>query len=486
MAAPTTGGMILHLPFGYSVDWSSAAEVMVLATYLAFAIGCDYLWFILNPAFGLGRFPRGEVWWYSGPWIGRPAMEYYLAVAASSPWRRSPGRSDAAPRRSPSRGAWCWAWRSCASRDGRRARLPALVPLDAAARGRRARCGRGGRRRSRAVRGSRPWPTSTSVRCCSRAQRSSAPARSPASSSARSPRGPRASRRSSAWGRGRHRHRRAVRAGVQGPLRPRQASRRRDRKSFTAAANSWALQRGQVPRPGDDDQLGAGDASTSVSEKCGGVSPSSDPTSTRVGAAIRARSGRRSARPASASRAGPSPRDPRRRRWPGPRHGRRRRRCDQPRHEVVEERREPALATWAAARWRPRPPRRCPARPGCPPARARPPWGGAPPAPSAAYPPSESPHTTARPPRIAAMRAAMRSAKLSTETASTAGAAPRPGNSGVTISRSAASRGATAAQRRRPREGVQQHEGGRLGHRATLARRRRRRDERGRGATVCR
>ncbi len=56
---------------------------MVLATYLAFAIGWDYLWFILNPAFGLGRFRRGEVWWYSGPWIGRLPWEYYLAVAAS-------------------------------------------------------------------------------------------------------------------------------------------------------------------------------------------------------------------------------------------------------------------------------------------------------------------------------------------------------------------------------------------------------------------
>ncbi|HEX2503110.1 MAG TPA: hypothetical protein VHK00_04140 [Miltoncostaeaceae bacterium] len=75
--------VILHLPFGYGVDWSWAAEVMVLATYLAFAIGWDYLWFILNPFFGLGRFRRGEVWWYSGPWIGRLPWEYYLAVAAS-------------------------------------------------------------------------------------------------------------------------------------------------------------------------------------------------------------------------------------------------------------------------------------------------------------------------------------------------------------------------------------------------------------------
>jgi hypothetical protein len=75
--------VILHLPFGYGADWSAAAEVMVLATYLAFAIGWDYLWFILNPAYGLARFRRGEVWWYPGRWIGRLPFEYYLAVALS-------------------------------------------------------------------------------------------------------------------------------------------------------------------------------------------------------------------------------------------------------------------------------------------------------------------------------------------------------------------------------------------------------------------
>ncbi len=75
--------VILHLPFGYGADWSAAAEVMVLATYMAFAIGWDYLWFILNPAYGLRGFRRGRVWWYAGPWIGPLPYEYYAAVAGS-------------------------------------------------------------------------------------------------------------------------------------------------------------------------------------------------------------------------------------------------------------------------------------------------------------------------------------------------------------------------------------------------------------------
>jgi hypothetical protein len=75
--------LILHLPFGYGADWSAAAEVMVFAAYLAFAIGWDYLWFILNPAYGLRGFRPGRVWWYPGAWIGPLPHEYYLAVGAS-------------------------------------------------------------------------------------------------------------------------------------------------------------------------------------------------------------------------------------------------------------------------------------------------------------------------------------------------------------------------------------------------------------------
>ena len=96
--------VILHLPFGYGADWSVAAEVMVLATYLAFAIGWDYLWFILNPAYGLRRFRRGQVWWYPGP--GSAACR----TSTTSPWARrsrsppSRGRSVEEPTRWPQQG----------------------------------------------------------------------------------------------------------------------------------------------------------------------------------------------------------------------------------------------------------------------------------------------------------------------------------------------------------------------------------------------
>jgi len=75
--------VVFHLPFGFGADWSLGAEVMVFATYLAWVIAWDYLWFVLNPAFGVARFRPGNVWWYPGPWVGRVPLEYPLSVAGS-------------------------------------------------------------------------------------------------------------------------------------------------------------------------------------------------------------------------------------------------------------------------------------------------------------------------------------------------------------------------------------------------------------------
>jgi hypothetical protein len=43
----------------------------------------DYLWFVLNPAYTVQRFRRGNVWWFEVPWIWRFPLDYYLGVAIS-------------------------------------------------------------------------------------------------------------------------------------------------------------------------------------------------------------------------------------------------------------------------------------------------------------------------------------------------------------------------------------------------------------------
>jgi hypothetical protein len=75
--------LLLHQPFVSGVDWTLAAELRALATYFALAVIWDYLWFVLNPAYTVGRFGRGRVWWFRVPWIWRFPLDYYAGMALS-------------------------------------------------------------------------------------------------------------------------------------------------------------------------------------------------------------------------------------------------------------------------------------------------------------------------------------------------------------------------------------------------------------------
>ena len=75
--------IILNLPFGYGVPWSLAGELMVFATFFALAVVWDYTWFVLNPAYTVRRFQKGNVWWFEQPWIWRFPLDYYMGIGLS-------------------------------------------------------------------------------------------------------------------------------------------------------------------------------------------------------------------------------------------------------------------------------------------------------------------------------------------------------------------------------------------------------------------
>ena len=75
--------LILHLPYVMGVHWTLAGELRTIATYFVLAVVWDYLWFVLNPAYTVRRFRRGEVWWFEVPWIWRFPLDYYLSWALS-------------------------------------------------------------------------------------------------------------------------------------------------------------------------------------------------------------------------------------------------------------------------------------------------------------------------------------------------------------------------------------------------------------------
>lgn len=75
--------VILNFPFTQGVPWSLAGELEVFAVYFAIAVVWDYTWFILNPAYTVKRFRKGNVWWFEKPWIWRFPIDYYMGFALS-------------------------------------------------------------------------------------------------------------------------------------------------------------------------------------------------------------------------------------------------------------------------------------------------------------------------------------------------------------------------------------------------------------------
>jgi hypothetical protein len=75
--------LVLHLPYVMGVDWTLAGELRTIAIYFVLAVVWDYLWFVLNPAYTVRRFRRGNVWWFEVPWIWRFPLDYYVSIGFS-------------------------------------------------------------------------------------------------------------------------------------------------------------------------------------------------------------------------------------------------------------------------------------------------------------------------------------------------------------------------------------------------------------------
>ncbi len=71
-----------HLPFAFGAPWTAARELALLAAWIAWSAVWDFLWFLLNPAYGWRRFRPGNVWWHRR-WLWRLPLDYWVAGVAS-------------------------------------------------------------------------------------------------------------------------------------------------------------------------------------------------------------------------------------------------------------------------------------------------------------------------------------------------------------------------------------------------------------------
>jgi hypothetical protein len=75
--------VVAHLPMGMGyVPWTLQTEARALAFVALFWVAEDFLWFVINPRYGLGRFREEHIPWHSGAWWWIMPREYWIFLPA--------------------------------------------------------------------------------------------------------------------------------------------------------------------------------------------------------------------------------------------------------------------------------------------------------------------------------------------------------------------------------------------------------------------
>lgn len=74
--------LFFHLPIFLMWQWSWQLEARILASMMVFWIVEDFLWFIVNPAFGWKRFQKKHVPWHKH-WICGAPTDYWIFAGIS-------------------------------------------------------------------------------------------------------------------------------------------------------------------------------------------------------------------------------------------------------------------------------------------------------------------------------------------------------------------------------------------------------------------
>lgn len=74
--------LFFHLPIFLTWHWSWQLEARILASMMVFWIVEDFLWFIVNPAFGWKRFHQKHVPWHKHWTCGAPT-DYWVFIGIS-------------------------------------------------------------------------------------------------------------------------------------------------------------------------------------------------------------------------------------------------------------------------------------------------------------------------------------------------------------------------------------------------------------------
>ena len=69
--------LFFHFPLVFASHWSWRVECRVLACIVLFWIVEDFLWFVLNPAYGIARFHADAIAWHKH-WLWLAPIDYWF------------------------------------------------------------------------------------------------------------------------------------------------------------------------------------------------------------------------------------------------------------------------------------------------------------------------------------------------------------------------------------------------------------------------
>lgn len=69
--------LVFHLPVFFLARWTLRLECRILACIMVFWVVEDFLWFVLNPAYGVARFTPETVWWHPY-WLWGAPVDYWI------------------------------------------------------------------------------------------------------------------------------------------------------------------------------------------------------------------------------------------------------------------------------------------------------------------------------------------------------------------------------------------------------------------------
>ena len=75
-----TSSALVHFPIFFITNWTLKNELTVLGFLLLMLVFEDFLWFVLNPAFGLKNFRKTNpnLWWHKKWFLGLPLLYWFF------------------------------------------------------------------------------------------------------------------------------------------------------------------------------------------------------------------------------------------------------------------------------------------------------------------------------------------------------------------------------------------------------------------------